>query len=144
MQYKVLKLFLRLAVGIAFLSASADRLGFLNNILPADSIAWGNWENFVSYTALLNPWCPEGFLPILAVIATTAEILFGLCLIIGLSTEFFAKWSGVLLLIFAFSMAFTLGIKAPLDYSVFAAAGASFALSTMKEKVWELDLLFKV
>jgi hypothetical protein len=37
----------------------------------------------------------------------------------------------VLLTIFGMSMALTLGMKAPLDYSVFTAASASFALAVM-------------
>jgi hypothetical protein len=37
----------------------------------------------------------------------------------------------VLLTIFGISMALTLGVKAPLDYSVFTAATAAFSLALM-------------
>jgi hypothetical protein len=37
----------------------------------------------------------------------------------------------VLLTIFGISMALTLGMKVPLDYSVFTAAAASFSLAVM-------------
>lgn len=55
----------------------------------------------------------------------------------------FAKLSGYLLLIFALSMSSSTGIKGALDYSVFTAAGAAFALSSIKEKYFELDLVIK-
>lgn len=119
------------------LSAVADRFG----LWPADISAWGNWQSFLDYTGVLNPWIPTILIPFLAILATVAEALFGICVLIGLKTEFFAKLSGVLLLIFALAMTFSLSIKAPLDYSVFAASGAAFALSTMKTKFLELDVL---
>lgn len=119
------------------LSAVADRFG----LWPADISAWGNWQSFLDYTGVLNPWIPTILIPFLAILATVAEALFGICVLIGLKTEFFAKLSGILLLIFALAMTFSLSIKAPLDYSVFAASGAAFALSTMKTKFLELDVL---
>ena len=58
---------------------------------------------------------------------------------IGFKTELFAKLSGFLLLLFALAMTFSSGIKGPLDFSVFSASAAAFALSLMKEKKLELD-----
>jgi len=132
---KWIKLFLRLSLAVGFLSAVADRFGFW----PAEVSAWGNWASFLDYTQSINPWIPENFIPALGILATAAELIFGICLLIGFRTSLFAKLSGWLLLIFALSMAFSLGIKAPFDYSVFAAAAAAFALSTIKEKFWEID-----
>jgi thiosulfate dehydrogenase (quinone) large subunit len=40
-------------------------------------------------------------------------------------------------------MTFSRGIKAPLDYSVFTASAAAFALSLIKEKFLELDSLIE-
>jgi len=77
----------------------------------------------------------------MGVIATVAEIIFPLFLLFGFKTELFAKLSGFLLLIFALSMTFSTGIKGAFDYSVFTAAAAAFALSTMKQKYLELDLV---
>ncbi len=134
----LLKLFLRIGIGCGMLSAVGDRFGFW----PGDVSAWGNWQSFLDYTHVLNPWIPGMLIPYLGILATVAEALFGLCVLIGLKTEFFAKLSGVLLLLFGVAMAFSLSVKAPLDYSVFAASGAAFALSTMKTKFLELDLLF--
>lgn len=134
---KIIKIFLRLAIALSFLSAAADRLG----MWPEAISVWGNWDNFLDYTAMLNPWFPEAVIPALGFIATVAEVIFAICLIFGLKTEFFARLSGFLLIVFALSMTFSLGIKGAFDYSVFTAAAAAFALSLMKEKYLELDLL---
>jgi len=137
MRARWVKLFLRLSLAIGFLSAVADRFG----LWPAQVSAWGNWSDFLEYTKTINPWIPESFIPALAVVATAAEALFGICLLAGFRTELFAQLSGWLLLLFALSMAFSLGIKAPFDYSVFAAAAAAFSLSLIKEKYLEIDTL---
>jgi uncharacterized membrane protein YphA (DoxX/SURF4 family) len=82
-------------------------------------------------------------IPIIGWVSTVLEIVFGFCLIIGFKTSLMAKLSGWLLLIFALAMTFTRGIKAPLDYSVFAASAGAFGLSLIKEKFWEIDILLK-
>jgi thiosulfate dehydrogenase [quinone] large subunit len=137
MTKKITKLFLRFSLAACFLSAVADRFGWWN----ADVSAWGNWSNFIRYTVLINPWFPEGSISFFAAIATAAEILFGVLLLIGLKTEFIAKLSGILLLVFGLSMTFSTGIKGPLDYSVFTASAGAFALSLMNEKYLEIDSL---
>lgn len=138
MKNKVIKLFLRFAIAFGFLSAIADRFGFWNNYVAV----WGNWDNFVQYTGTINPWFPMPMIPAIALLATLAEAIFAICLIVGFKTELFATLSGILMLIFALSMTFSIGIKPPLDYSVFSASAAAFALSLMKEKYWEVDNLF--
>ena len=138
MTAKISKLFLRVGIGMGFLSAVADRFG----LWPSDISAWGNWESFLNYTEMINPFIPEMLIPSIAVLATTAEIIFGVCLIIGFKTELIAKLSGFLLLFFALAITFSTGIKGAFDYSVFAASAGAFALSLMKEKYVELDLLF--
>lgn len=137
---KVVKLFLRLAISLGFLSAVADRFGLYSKEIST----WGNWENFLNFTKLINPWFPDSIIPTIGTIATTAEVIFAIFLIIGFKTELFAKLSGFLLLIFALSMTFSIGIKSAFDYSVFIASAGAFALSLMKEKYLELDsLIFK-
>lgn len=134
---KAIKLFLRVAISFGFLSAIADRFGFWNNELST----WGNWSSFLEYTQLINPLVPEVLISPLAIIATLAELVFALCIIIGFKTEYFAKLSGFLLLFFALAMAFSTGIKGVFDYSVFTASAAAFALSLIKEKYLEIDIL---
>ena len=137
MEKKIIKLFLRLAISTGFLSAVADRFGWWNETVSV----WGNWDNFLEYTQLINPWFPNSIIQTIGFIVTAAEIIFAVFLIVGFKTELFAKLSGFLLLIFAFSMTFSTGIKGAFDYSVFTASAAAFALSLMKEKYLELDSL---
>ncbi len=132
---KILKLFLRLSLAGGFLSAVADRFGFWGKEVSV----WGNWNSFLEYTELINPWFPHSFISILGMMATIAEVVFAACLLIGFKTELFAKLSGLLLLVFGLSMTFSLGIKGALDYSVFIASAGAFALSAMKLKYLELD-----
>lgn len=134
---KLIKLFLRFGIGVGFLSAVADRFG----MWPLEISAWGTMDNFLAYTQLINPMIPESLIPALGWLATLLEIVFGICILLGFKTEFMAKWSGFLMLVFGLSIAYATGIKGALDYSVFAASGAAFALSTMKEKYIELDLI---
>lgn len=136
---KWVKLFLRLALAASFLSAVADRFGFW----PEEVSAWGNWNSFLEYTEILNPWLPVSMIPAVAIIATVAEAVFGLLLLIGFKTRIVANLSGVLLLFFALAMTFSTGIKGALDYSVFTAAAAAFALGAIREKFLEIDATLK-
>lgn len=52
-----------------------------------------------------------------------------------------ALLSGALLLLFAVTMTGALGIKAPLDASVFSAAGGAFLLASCAEHPFSLDQL---
>ena len=137
MEKKIIKLFLRLAISLGFLSAVADRFGWWNEQFSV----WGNWDNFLEYTQLISPWFPNSIIPTIGFIVTAAEIILAIFLIVGFKTELFAKLSGIILLIFALSMTFSIGIKGALDYSVFSASAAAFALSLIKEKYLELDNL---
>lgn len=139
MNSTLIKLFLRLSISLGFLSAVADRFG----IWSKEVSVWGNWNNFLEYTKLINPWFPDFMISSIGVIATLAEIVFAVCLLIGFKTELVAKLSGFLLLIFALSMTFSVGIKGAFDYSVFIASAGAFALSSLKEKYFELDEIEK-
>lgn len=134
-QLRYIKLLLRLAVSIGFLSAVADRFG----LWPAEISAWGNWTAFLEYTQLLNPILPESVIPALGGIATAAEISFAIFLLVGFKTEMIGRLSGFLLLIFAIAMSLTVGVKSVLDYSVLPAAAAAFAISIIPIKYLELD-----
>lgn len=131
---KWIKVFLRLTIATAFLSAVADRFG----VWPEQVSAWGNWQSFVDYTGVLLPWWPDQVVNACAVLATIAETLFGLLLLFGFQTKKVALLSGLLLLMFAIAMTVSLGIKAPLDYSVFTAAAAAFAISSIDSRWLEI------
>lgn len=133
MSKRLPELYARLALAAGFLSAVADRFGLWG---PPGSphAAWGNWSNFVKYTAVLNFFLPRWMAPALAVAATAAESSLAVLLILGLWKRQVAALSAGLLCLFALAMTAALGIKAPLDYSVFAASGAAAVLFLSAEK----------
>lgn len=124
---------LRLALAATFLSAVFSRLGL-----------WGNkssgWEGFLEYTAQVNAFAPAGMIPFLAVSATVLETTFGLLLLIGYKTKWVACAAAVLTLVFALAMAYSFGIKNPLDYSVFVDSAAAFLLANAASSDrWSVD-----
>lgn len=134
--------FLRFALGFSFLSAVADRFG-LWGVFGTPHVAWGTFARFVAYTGQLNWFLPKAMIPALAILATCAETAIAIFLLLGWHTRIAALLSGVLLLSFAVTMTGALGIKAPLDFSVFSAAGGSFLLAGSAEYPFSLDHLGK-
>ena len=135
---KFSSVFLRIALGGSFLSAVADRFG-LWGAYGYPNVAWGSYTRFVAYTAKLLWLLPPATVPALALGATVAETLFGLLLILGWKTRLISLLSGILLTTFALSMTLALGVKAPLDYSVFSAAGSALLLATWTMFPFSLD-----
>jgi uncharacterized membrane protein YphA (DoxX/SURF4 family) len=135
-------LFLRIALGLSFLSAVADRFGWWGTF-GQPNVAWGSFARFVSYTGTLNWFLPKAMIPALAIIATCAEALLGFCLMIGWHTRAAALLSGMLLILFGVTMTAALGVKAPLNFSVFSAAGGAFLLATCAEFPFSVDNLFR-
>ena len=133
---------LRFALGLSFLSAVADRFGWWG-AFGQPNVAWGNFDRFVEYTGKLNWFLPHAVIPALAIISTFAEILFGLLLLAGWQTRITALCSGILLLIFGLAMTFALGIKAPLSYGVFSAAGGSLLLATCPVFPFSVDEILR-
>jgi uncharacterized membrane protein YphA (DoxX/SURF4 family) len=132
------QLFLRFAIAVTMLSAVADRFGFWG-----ENSAWGNWGNFEKYTRQLTFFLPEILSTFSAYAATFLEIIFPLMLIFGFKTKIAAYGTGFLLLIFALSMTIALGLKAPLDYSVWVGSAAAFLLASQKEYFFSIDTLTK-
>lgn len=129
---------LRIALGIGFLSAVADRFGIWGH--PGDTaVAWGSWENFILYTGKLNFNATGGVANLLGIIATGLEITFGILLIIGFKVKYISMFSGILLLIFAMEMSFNTSIKSALDASVFTASFGAFLLSFQPFFKWSID-----
>jgi uncharacterized membrane protein YphA (DoxX/SURF4 family) len=132
--------FVRFAVGLSLLSAVADRLGWWG--APGQpNVAWGEFDKFVEYTGRLNWFLPHALIPPLAVIATCAEIVLGLLLLAGWHTRIAALCSALLLTAFGLTMTLALGIKAPLNFSVFSAAGGSLLLATCPTYPFSVDAL---
>ncbi|HEY0668959.1 MAG TPA: TQO small subunit DoxD [Sphingobacteriaceae bacterium] len=127
-------LFLRLALSLGFLSAVGSRLSF-----------WGKqssgWNNFLDYAAQVNSFLPKSFIPTVAIISTILEAGLGILLLIGFKTDYAASGAAVLSLLFALAMAYSFGIKEPLDYSVFAFSAGAFLLATLPDYKWSIDQL---
>ena len=118
----------RIAFGSAFLSAVADRFGLWGP--PGHpGVAWGDFAHFARYVAKLNPFLPAVMIPALAWIATIGEIALGILLILGVWPRWSAIASALLLALFGVAMSVALGVKAPLDYSVFSASAGSVLLA---------------
>jgi uncharacterized membrane protein YphA (DoxX/SURF4 family) len=131
---------LRYALGVGFLSAVADRLG-LWGPFGQPNVDWGDFSRFLEYTQTLNWFVPPRLIPVLGVIATVAETVLGILLIVGWHTRITALLSALLLLAFALSMALSLGIKAPLNYAVFTGVGGALLLASWNRFPFTLDEL---
>lgn len=130
------KIYLRLALAAAYLSSVAARFGFWG-----EGMGWGNFQNFLKYTAKLNPFLPPSFIPFVGWTATIAETLFAVLLIIGWRIKETAFLSGIMLILFAVGMALGFNFKEPLDYSVYTASAASFLLAAFHKSSFSLDAL---
>ena len=116
------KIYARIALGAAFLSAVASRFG-LWDTRPHP------FASFIDYTAQVLSFMPRAAIPFFAIAATIAELTLGVLLIAGVRLRWTAPASAILLAVFAVSMAISFGIKEPLDYSVFSAAAAAMLLA---------------
>jgi uncharacterized membrane protein YphA (DoxX/SURF4 family) len=134
--------YLRLGLGVAFLSAVADRFGWLG--APGTlNVSWGNFENFLKYTTTLTPFLPEGIIPLVGWASTIAELVLGIALILGVRIREAALLSGVLLFFFGFGVTVGTGFKRALDFSVFAASAGAFLLAVYHTSPFSVDALLK-
>ena len=117
-------LYVRFALGAAFLSGIASRFG-----LYPKGVGYGNFANFLRYTAEVNSFMPSSTIPFLGWAATVLEFFFGVTLVLGIWPRWVALGSAGLLALFGIAMAISFGIKSPLDYSVFSASAAALLLA---------------
>jgi putative oxidoreductase len=122
-------LYLRIALGAAFLSGIASRFG-----LYGRNVGYGNFDGFMRYTAQVNSFMPSFTIPFLAWAATLAEFVLGLALILGIWPRGVALGSAALLALFGIAMAISFGIKSPLDYSVFSASAGALVLALYQDR----------
>ncbi len=135
--------YLRVAIGSAYLFEVADRFGaWGRNGQP--HVSWGDWPHFVASTHQVLNFLPESTAPTFAVLATLGEGIFGLLVFIGLFTRWAAIGSSILSLCFAVSMALSAGIDSPLGYSVFTLSAASLLLASLPEYPLSVDGLLKL
>jgi uncharacterized membrane protein YphA (DoxX/SURF4 family) len=122
--------FARIAFGITLLSAVADRFG-LWGTHGAPNVAWGDWQHFVHYTGILNPYAPAALVPVIAAVATALEIVFALAFLTGFQLERAAYGAAILFTLFALGMTLGSGVKSPLDASVFTDAAGALLLGVL-------------
>jgi putative oxidoreductase len=121
---KAALIYARIALGLAFLNGIAERFGWYGK-----DVGYGNYANFVKYTAQVNAFMPAWSIPFLAGAATVAELVLGVLLIAGVWKRWVALGSAALLAIFGTAMAISFGPWSPLDYSVFSASAVALLLA---------------
>jgi uncharacterized membrane protein YphA (DoxX/SURF4 family) len=123
------RLYARVALATAFLSAVASRFGLWDKTFDLK-----HFTNFIHFTAQVLSFMPLSIIPLLAWTATAAETTLGILLIAGLWTRWVAIAAAILLAIFGTSMAISLGLESPMDYSVFSASSASLLLAVYQSR----------
>jgi uncharacterized membrane protein YphA (DoxX/SURF4 family) len=132
--------YVRLALATGFLGAVSDRLG-LWGPYGTRNVAWGDMHHFLTYAAKLNPWFPEGIIPIVGATVTIIESALGIGLLLGFHTRRAAQLSGWLVLAFGIGMTVGTGFKSALNASVFAFSGGAWLLARAREYPMSVDAL---
>lgn len=127
-------MYARWALGAAFLSSVADRFGLWGNY-GQKNVSWGDFGHFTQYAAMVNSFLPARVIPSVAWIATIAETVFGLALIMGIYRRIVAIGSAGLLFLFALAMSISFGVKSAIDYSVFPASAAALLLFVASQNI---------
>lgn len=109
---------MRIILAIIYLWVVADRLSLLGSAGNM-GVVWGNFENFLAYTATLNPWFQRGVSDVLGYIVTFLEIVIAVILLSGIRLKEASLASFVLLIIFTLSMIFSVGFTVAYDFIIF-------------------------
>lgn len=121
-------LYARIALAAAFLSGIASRFGWYGK-----NVGYGNFQNFIAYTAQVNSFMPAWTIHVLAYSATFLEFALGIALLVGYKLRWVAVVSAALLFWFGTAMAISFGVKSPLDYSVYSASAAALLIALAAE-----------
>ena len=127
----------RLLIGFSFVWNVADRLG-LRGPPGTPGVGWGDFAHFVAYTAKVNAFAPPSWAPTLAVLATLAEGVLGLALLLGLLPRLAS--AGAALLLLAFATAMVLSGLSQAEYAVYLMASGAGVLATVDGAVLRLPL----
>lgn len=122
---------LRVALALSFLSAVADRFG-LWGPPGTPNVAWGTFDSFIEYTGLLLFFLPAATIPYIGWVATFSEVVLAIGLLSGFYVRWFALASALLLLTFALSMTFAIGLEPAFSYSVWTASASAFLLASIE------------
>lgn len=137
-RWRWLTVAVRVLVAAQFLLAVADRFGVLG---PADApgVSWGDFTHFIDYTRSITSFLPAGLAPTLAVLATIAEILLGVGLLLGVRLQLAALGATLLLGIYGTSMMISLPAAEQFYYSVFVLGAGMLAVVTLARSPLTID-----
>ncbi len=134
--------FVRLLLALEFLGSVGDRFGWFGG--PGTTgVSWGSFERFVGYTRQVNSFLPDSLGFPLAILATIAESVLGLALLIGLRIKLASRLSALLLLLFGTAMSISLPLDQPFGYAVFVLAAGAALLSHSDASVVSVDAAIK-
>lgn len=125
---RVVSTALRLSLAAAFLSAVADRFGLWK---PFGQGAWGSMSAFADYTHQLVPFATGWLLTVIVWAATATESTLSVLLLTGWWPKVVGAAACFVLIVFGTAMAISLGLEAPLSYSVYSAASAAAAYAIL-------------
>lgn len=130
----------RLIIGLAFFENVIDRLGFLGPP-GAPGVSWGDFQHFITYTAVVNAFAPAAIIPTLAVLATIAEGTLGVTMLLGARVRLASVGSALLFCTFATAM--VLSGLSQMQYGVYLMSVASWALATVDASALSVDSLLR-
>ncbi len=125
---RIVRIALRVSLAAACLSAVADRFGWWQ---PFGQGSWGSMGAFADYTHQLVPFASGWSLTVIVWAATVIEATLGVLLLTGWWPTLVGAVTCLVLMIFGTAMAISLGVEAPLSYSVFSAASAAAAYAIL-------------
>ncbi|MDQ3579792.1 MAG: hypothetical protein M3443_19795 [Actinomycetota bacterium] len=121
-----------------FLLAVADRFGAFGSP-GTPGVSWGNFAQFIDYTRSISPFLPDGLAPTLAVLATIAEVVLAVALLLGVRLQLAAVGAALLLVAYGMSMAVSLPAAEHFGYSVFLLAAAMLSLASLSRSTLSID-----
>jgi putative oxidoreductase len=131
---------LRVLIALAFLQAVGDRFG-LFGAPGTPGVAWGDFAHFIAYAGKVNSFLPHALIPTQAVLATIAEIGFGLTMLLGLNIRSVAIGSAILLFLFATAM--TISGLSQFAYGVYLMCAGALSLATIDASLLSVDALIR-
>ncbi len=121
-----------------FRLAVADRFGVLGPP-GAPGVFLGDFARFVDYTRSVTSFLPGGLAPTLAVLATIAEILLAIALLLGFGLRVAAYGATLLLSVYGTSMMISLPAAEQFHYSVFLLAAGMLSLASIDRSPLTVD-----
>lgn len=129
-RWRWLAFLIRALMASDFLLAVADRFGVLGPP-GTPGVVSGDFAHFIDYTRSVASFAPESFGPILAVLATIAELTFATVLLLGIRLPLAAFGAALLLATYATSMTISLPPAEQFHYNVFVLSAGMLTLATL-------------